>query len=910
MKTKLDSKNGLITILIAEDSPTQAEQLSHILEKNNYKVIAAKDGKEAFAMAIKHKPSIIISDIMMPEMNGYELCKNIKTNENTINIPVILLTSLANADDVLEGLACGADNFITKPYNSDYLITHIERILSNIKFGNYERVRIGVEIIIGGKKRFITADQQQMLSLLISTYDAAVQRNNELLETQEELKALNENLEELVNERTAALLEEIEIRKSAEKEINKLNRIYAVLSNINQAIVRIQDTNKLLNDICLIAVDEGKFESAWIGIINKEVNKIEFSASAGLENELFNVCSDKNPICNPLKFGKHFISNDISNDNRIWDEWKQKSLTYGFKSFAVFPIRTFENIVGSFCIYSNEPGFFDDKEINLLDEMSTDISFALEYIQIELKRKEAEELLKKSELKYRQLFDDDLTGDFIATVDGKILLANPALARIFGYNSVDELMKLNIASLYKNLEERDEFLNFLRKNKKIEQFEREFILRDGRVISTIENVVGEFDENGELVSLKGYLFDNTERKKAELDLIKAKEKAEESDRLKTAFLTNMSHEIRTPMNGILGFTSLLKKPDLTGEKQQDYIQIIEESGARMLNTINDIIDISKIESGLVEVINLETNINEQIEYIYTFFNAEAQEKGLTFLFKNTLPKEEANLIVDKEKLQKILTNLVKNAIKFTDTGSIEFGYNKKDCCYEFFVKDTGIGIPRDKQAVIFERFIQADISDTRAYDGSGLGLSITKAYIEMLGGRIWLESEENKGSTFHFIIPCNIEQKEKNVLSNKIDIRYPDLLIKNLKILIAEDDEISSKYLTEILNESCKEILYAKTGPEAINKSTLNPDIDLILMDVQMPEIDGHEATRQIRKFNKDVVIIAQTAFGLVGDRKKALEAGCNDYISKPIDPNKLNMLIIKNLTLKENWFSQKIGLF
>lgn len=901
MKMKLDSENGLITILIAEDSPTQAEQLRHILEKSNYKVVAAKDGKEAFAMAVKHKPSIIISDIMMPEMNGYELCKNIKANENTINIPVILLTSLANADDVLEGLACGADNFITKPYNNDYLITHIERILSNIKFGNYERVRIGVEIVIGGKKRFITADQQQMLSLLISTYDAAVQRNNELLETQEELKALNENLEELVNERTAALLEEIEIRKSAEKEINKLNRIYAVLSNINQAIVRIQDTNQLLNDICLIAVDEGKFESACIGIINKEVNKIEFSASAGLENELFNVCTDKNPICNTLKFGKHFISNDISNDNRIWDEWKQKSLTYGFKSFAVFPIRTFENIVGCFCIYSNEPGFFDEIEISLLDEMSTDISFALEYIQIELKRKEAEELLKKSELKYRQLFDDDLTGDYIATVDGKTLLANPALARIFGYDSVNELMKVNLASLYKNPEERDEFLNFLRKNKKIEQFEREFILRDGRVISTIENVVGEFDENGELVNIKGYLFDNTERKKAELNLIKAKEKAEESDRLKTAFLTNMSHEIRTPMNGILGFTSLLKKPDLTGEKQQDYIQIIEESGARMLNTINDIIDISKIESGLIDVINLETNINEQIEHIYTFFSAEAQEKGLTFLYKNTLPKEEANLITDKEKLLRILTNLVKNAIKFTDTGSIEFGYNKKDNCYEFFVKDTGIGIPRNKHAVIFERFIQADISDTRAYDGSGLGLSITKAYIEMLGGRIWLESEENKGSTFYFIIPCNIEQKEKNGLSNKAVIGNPALLIKNLKVLIAEDNEISRIYLAEILIENCKEILYAKTGAEAIKKCTLNPDIDLILMDIQMPVIDGHEATREIRKFNKDVVIIAQTAFGLIGDRKKALEAGCNDYISKPIDPNKLNMIITNNLKIKDN---------
>jgi DNA-binding response OmpR family regulator len=221
MKTKLESKKDLITVLIAEDSPTQAEQLKYILEKSSYKVITAKDGKEAYDMVIKHKPSLIISDIMMPEMNGYELCQKIKSNDSSANTPVILLTSLANADDVLEGLACGADNFITKPYNNDYLLTQIDRILSNIKFKNYESVRVGVEISLGGKIRFITADQQQMLSLLISTYDAAVQRNNELIHTQEELRTINENLEELVDERTAELRKEIEIRKQTETELLK-----------------------------------------------------------------------------------------------------------------------------------------------------------------------------------------------------------------------------------------------------------------------------------------------------------------------------------------------------------------------------------------------------------------------------------------------------------------------------------------------------------------------------------------------------------------------------------------------------------------------------------------------------------------------------------------------------------------
>jgi len=251
----------------------------------------------------------------------------------------------------------------------------------------------------------------------------------------------------------------------------------------------------------------------------------------------------------------------------------------------------------------------------------------------------------------------------------------------------------------------------------------------------------------------------TELEKKEVELIKAKEKAEESDRLKSAFLANMSHEIRTPMNGILGFTDLLINHDQSNENQRRYISIIEKSGKRMLNIINDIIDISKIEAGLMEFNMNETNINEQFQFIYTFFKPEAEAKGIKLYLKKTLPAQEATIKTDSEKLYAILTNLVKNAIKYSNEGAIEFCYNlkneKKAAELEFYVKDTGIGIPKDRQDAIFERFIQADIDDKMAHQGAGLGLAITKAYVEMLGGKIWLESEEGKGSTFYFTLPYN-----------------------------------------------------------------------------------------------------------------------------------------------------------
>jgi CheY-like chemotaxis protein len=333
---------------------------------------------------------------------------------------------------------------------------------------------------------------------------------------------------------------------------------------------------------------------------------------------------------------------------------------------------------------------------------------------------------------------------------------------------------------------------------------------------------------------------------------------------------------------------------LTGEEQQEFIEIIHKSGARMLSTVNNIVDFSKIESGIMKVDIKKTNINEQIEFVYKFFTPEAKHKGVSFSFKTSLPSKEAIIKTDPEKIYAILTNLVKNSIKFCDKGSLDFGYENKGKYLEFYVKDSGIGIPKDRQKAIFERFAQADISDKSALQGAGLGLAISKSYVEMLGGEIWVESEEGIGSTFYFTIPYNPELEEINTIENVVSANYEETQIKNLKILVVEDDETSYKFLGKILQKDFIEILYTRTGVEAVDACKYNPDIDLILMDIRIPVLDGYEATRQIRQFNKDVIIIAQTAYAFAGDSEKALEAGCNDYITKPIMKTLLFDLIKK----------------
>jgi PAS domain S-box-containing protein len=515
-----------------------------------------------------------------------------------------------------------------------------------------------------------------------------------------------------------------------------------------------------------------------------------------------------------------------------------------------------------------------------------------------------EKELSKVERRYRKMFENMKAGvaiylpvengnDFIFLDFNRAAekITNTLQTKVIGKTLLSQFPNMNKTPFFKALQTVNET------NKDL--FLPAFYYKDAHREGWRENYIYKLS-TGEIIAI----FDdvtNLKKKNEELNL--AKEKAEESDRLKSAFLANMSHEIRTPMNGILGFSNLLKEPNLTGEKKKEYIGIIEKSGARMLNIINDIVSISKIESGLMEVNMQESNINEHIEYIYAFFKPEIEAKGIQFSFNNSLPLKEAILKTDHEKVYAILTNLVKNAIKFTPEGSIEFGYIlKKDTEpveVEFYVKDTGIGVPADRHKAIFERFIQADITDKMARQGAGLGLAISKAYVEMLGGKIWIESEETKGSIFYFTLPYQIETVKENSTKNEILTHAEVPPAKKLKILIAEDDEISEMLMSIAVQKFVGEIISVRTGTEAVAACHNNPDINLVLMDIEMPEMDGYEATRQIRKFNKEVIIIAQTAYALEGEREKAITACCDDYIAKPIKADELEQMIIKYLNIQ-----------
>ncbi|MGZ2369637.1 ATP-binding protein [Ancylomarina sp. YFZ004] len=522
------------------------------------------------------------------------------------------------------------------------------------------------------------------------------------------------------------------------------------------------------------------------------------------------------------------------------------------------------------------------------------------------KRKEVEKTLFKSEDKFRRIFDGHSAVKLlIDPYTGNIVDANKSAANYYGW-SCEELIKMKIGQInilssqeiIKNIE------SIMSENKN--QFEFKQKLKDG-TIRDVEVLSSKIKiDNKDL--LHSIIHDITKRKNAEVslkektvkiesqnkeyqqineelnhtnqELIIAKEKAEESDHLKTAFVHNISHEIRTPMNAIVGFSGLLNDPDLLQEDRQYYTSLIIQSSDQLLSIITDIVSIASIEAEQEKIQENEININLICKLINDQFFPENTNPNVKFGLQTSLVDDEAIIITDSTKLTQILTNLISNALKFTQDGFVNFGYTLKDKFLEFYVEDSGIGISSEMHDEIFKRFRQVETTAARTFGGSGLGLSISKAYVEMLGGNIWLSSEAGKGSVFYFTLPY------KTVNAKAIPkLPINDLIVEFAEpktVLIAEDEDSNFILLEKLLTDLKVNIIRAINGIEAIAVCKSNPQVDLILMDIKMPEMDGYEATKRIKEFRPNLSIIAQTAYSSEEDKNKAIACGCSDFISKP----------------------------
>ena len=496
-------------------------------------------------------------------------------------------------------------------------------------------------------------------------------------------------------------------------------------------------------------------------------------------------------------------------------------------------------------------------------------------------RKQAKEALIESENKYHLIFNNILDVYYETSLEGIILDVSPSIEIVSkGQYHPEDVIGRSMYDFYSDHLVHEAIVEALKKDGSVNDFEIILIIRDGTLIPCSISAKMTFDVNGNPEKIIGSLRDITERKKVEEELIRAKDKAEESDRLKTAFLHNISHEIRTPMNAIVGFSTLLSEPDGDVQSRQSYTEVIMQSSDHLLSIITDIVDISNIEANLVKAVENDVNVNTILKSVFNKYCLQAARMNLELSFFPDLSDSDAVILTDGTKLTQILSNLVNNAFKFTAEGFIRFGYLVKNDFLEFYVTDTGIGIPEEHHSLIFDRFYQVENSKSRMFEGTGLGLAISKAYIELIGGRIWVSSEVGTGSSFFFTIPFHKQNtKVENMTKDSVqqDYDFPE----RITILVAEDVDSNFKLIQFFLSKSNVNILRAKDGKEAVAKVS-SEKIDLVLMDIKMPVMDGYTATKIIRETNKNIPIIAQTAYA--DDNDVAICCGCSSFISKPFD--------------------------
>lgn len=894
-----------IKILFAEDLSTDAEMALRVIrnEKIEFDFRIVMEEKDFRRELIDFKPDIVVSDYSMPAFDGMTAL-NI-TRAHSMFLPFIVLTGSMNEETAVACMKAGANDYVIKEQIKRLPFAIIEAIEKS----NDRREK---ELI----QQQLRESENKFRSVLQSANDAIISAD-----TKGTIVGWNSGAEkmfgfaeeEITGKNIAIILPDIftsEQQNWIKKQIAKGGKGFEGKTIEFEGIHK---ENKHFPIELSLANWESSGEMFFTAVVRDitERKKAELTLK---ENELrFRMIFES--VSNVAVHGYHVDGKII-----FWN--KACEIIYGYPAADAIGSNFYDLIIPEkevAAVKTETQRMFKtgipapSEERELKRKNGENIHVYSSYTIINLPNNQSEVYCIDIDLSERKMAEQQLrllsrsveqspVSIVITDKQGNIEYVNSAFSAITGY-SREEAMGQNPKILKSGFHEADHYKKLWDNILQGKDWKGEVLnkTKSGKLIWEDVNISPVTDEYGTISHFVAIKEDITQKKKIIEELTAAKEKAEESDHLKSAFLANMSHEIRTPMNGILGFTELLSDSNFSGEEKQNFIKIIQKSGQRMLNTVNDLIDISKIETGQMSVVLTPANVKEILFSQYSFFQPEAEEKKLKFILNDQLQQSESLVSTDVVKLDSILTNLIKNALKYTDLGSVEIGCYKQNEKLFFYVKDTGIGIPENRQAAVFNRFEQADVGDKRAYQGSGLGLTIAKAYVEMLGGKMELDSKIGYGSTFSFYIPAGettgevITEPEINLKEEKLET------FEKLKILIAEDDSIAFQYLKAVLSEIPCEISYAANGQEAVEFCQNHHDIDLILMDIRMPLMDGYQATRKIREANDTVYIIAQTAFALAGDREKTLEAGCNDYLSKPVNKNELLDKIKEFVRTKKN---------
>ena len=878
-----------IKILFVEDNLSDAQLIYSVISRSNIDFVKELvDTEKDYISALRlFEPDLILSDFSMPQFDG--MTALMIRNDLTPDIPFLIVTGAQNEEIAVECMKAGADDYIIKQnlsrlseaiksaINKKEIILQKRIIEKNLRISE-DRFRevaenIGEwvwEVNADGLFKFVSPVSN---SLLGYTPEELINKKYFydffLHDCKEELKA--KAFEIFSRKENFKKFEHPNIHKDG--HLVYLETSGSPILDDKKNLIGYRGADKNITEqkyaIEMLRRSEEKFNKAFH--ISPDAIVITRSSDGLFSeiNEAFEKISG---------YPREEIIGMTSTDLNLWvDEddrdhlisiLKQKGRVTDFKSLFKTKLDAILNISLSGEIY----------EVNGEDYMLVIIRDITEQLR-------SEEALKESEARFRSYFNLSGAGLAITSPSTGWIEVNDQLCTMLGYSS-EEIYRSTWPQLTHpddldiDMENFDQVISG-----KINEYsiDKRFLRKDGETIWTNLSVSCVRDQTGQVDYFVALLFDITERKHVETELIKAKLKAEESDRLKTAFLHNVSHEIRTPLNAILGFGSLLSEPGLPPDEQVSYLETIQEGSDQLLSIVGTIVDISSAEAKVLKKNVTSFNLNSTLKNLFKQFLLKAPENSNSLNMRQGLNDEDSFILTDNIRFIQIISNLLNNALKFTKNGSVDFGYTVNDKMIEFYICDTGIGIPSDELTRIYDSFYQIESTDDRKYGGTGLGLSICKAYVELLGGKIWVTSELSVGSTFYFNIPYDkytplspvkpIEKKIEEISKNTSHV-----------LLVVEDDEITFNLISKFLSDPFLTILRAHNGQEAVDACKSRMDIDLILMDINMPVMDGYSATRLIRVLRPEVPVVAQTAYA--DDKIEALKSGCVDFIVKPFKKN------------------------
>ena len=754
--------------------------------------LTALNGVSGIDLAAKENPDVILLDIVMPEMDGFEVCLKLKSNSILCDIPIIFITAIkGDKESRIRALECGAEAFIAKPIDESELTAQIRSMLKIKTANNYKRnENVRLAALIAERTKELEETHNATLLLLDKLQLSEIRFKQVSEDAQEWIWEVDINglftysspvVESLLGYKTEEIIglkyfydlfppdKKFHLKENAFKMFsNKASFKNFYNPNLHKdghvVILESSGSPILDNDGSLIGYRGIDFDStARVQAENKLKESNALMRIAGKSAKLggWNVNLEKTLL---------YWSDEVAAIHEMppgYTPTVEESLNYYAPEWRDRIIKVFTDCAQSGIPYDEEMEIITKSGkrvwIRTIGEAVKDNNGKIVKVQgafqdiSELKI--AEEKVRQKDIQFRKLSSNvsDMIFQFCRKPEGTyyVPIASEGIRNIFGCTPEDVLEDFSPISRVIYPEDVARVISDIEFSAKhLTYFTCEFRVQiPGKPIQWIySKSTPEKLPDGSIVWY-GFNADISERFQSQQELIKAKEKAEENNRLKTAFLANLSHEIRTPLNSILGFAEMLNEPHISPEELKEYASFIDKGGKRMLSIINDLIDISKIESGLLEVYLSNFNLNEQIDDIYGFFKQEAEQKKINISLIKGLTDNESVIHSDKDKLNAVLINLVKNALKFSHEGRIEISYEKREGFLEFCVSDSGIGIQPEHQKIIFDRFRQANETITRDFEGSGLGLSISKAYIELLNGKIWVESEFGKGSRFCFTIP-------------------------------------------------------------------------------------------------------------------------------------------------------------